>query len=99
MKIGDKRKILKHAFFPTRVEGKWIWFKDYWVFQKCEKIHIEAERIAPFWVEEASTHLIWSTYDKKLVSSDCTCVYCPWYDDCEFAFDDYNTNGDCLAIK
>lgn len=29
----------------------------------------------------------------------CTCDYCEDSDTCEFAFDPYNTNGDCLAIK
>jgi hypothetical protein len=28
-----------------------------------------------------------------------TCVKCPHADTCDFAFDQYNTNGDCLAQK
>ncbi len=28
-----------------------------------------------------------------------TCHHCGSGDECECAFDDYNTNGDCLAIK
>lgn len=28
-----------------------------------------------------------------------TCDTCKQNDDCEFAFDAYNTNGDCLAEK
>lgn len=30
---------------------------------------------------------------------DCTCVTCEDRHACEFAFDLYNTSGDCLAIK
>lgn len=29
----------------------------------------------------------------------CTCNDCPDKDHCEFAFDLYNTQGDCLAMK
>jgi len=28
-----------------------------------------------------------------------TCADCPSVDDCEWAFDAYNTGGDCLAVK
>jgi hypothetical protein len=28
-----------------------------------------------------------------------TCEACEWNDNCEFAWDLYNTDGDCLAIK
>jgi hypothetical protein len=28
-----------------------------------------------------------------------TCSTCPFLAWCEFAYDDYNTNGDCLATK
>ena len=28
-----------------------------------------------------------------------TCSKCEDVGNCEFAYDDYNTNGDCLAIK
>ena len=30
---------------------------------------------------------------------ECTCVYCKDYHTCNFAFDPYNTEGDCLLIK
>ena len=28
-----------------------------------------------------------------------TCNKCADKDDCEYAFDEYNTNGDCLKVK
>jgi hypothetical protein len=28
-----------------------------------------------------------------------TCDHCPWLKSCVFAFDLYNTNGDCIALK
>ena len=28
-----------------------------------------------------------------------TCEFCPYNDNCEFVWDHYNTDGDCLAIK
>ncbi len=69
MKPGDKRKVRKHAFFPTYVEGEWIWFKDYWAFQRCKTIRIDGEVHVPFLFEtEESSHLIWDTYDKKLIT-------------------------------
>lgn len=30
---------------------------------------------------------------------ECTCVYCDDYHTCEFAFDPYNIDGDCLKWK
>lgn len=30
---------------------------------------------------------------------NCTCQYCENKQTCIFAFDDYNTDGDCLADK
>ena len=32
-------------------------------------------------------------------AEDCECSYCPDNEWCKFAFDPYNTNGDCLATK
>lgn len=34
-----------------------------------------------------------------LVDTEVTCQNCPINDTCEFAFDPYNTDGDCLAEK
>lgn len=31
--------------------------------------------------------------------NECTCVTCEDRAECEFAYDLYNTSGDCLAIK
>ena len=67
MKPGDKRVIIKHAIFPVIVNGKWIWFKDYIAYQRCKVIHIEGQRIAPFWTEGDSTHLIWETYKRESI--------------------------------
>ena len=39
----------------------------------------------------------WSEEGYKL--DDCTCNDCPDNTSCPFAFDLYNTHGDCLAIK
>jgi hypothetical protein len=36
---------------------------------------------------------------EKLKPEDYTCCECSRRYDCEFAFDDYNTNGDCLREK
>ena len=33
------------------------------------------------------------------VLEELTCFNCPVNKDCEFAFDLYNTDGDCLALK
>lgn len=33
------------------------------------------------------------------VVSSITCEDCPHNDDCEWAWDLYNTDGDCLAMK
>ena len=34
-----------------------------------------------------------------LILEKCTCSKCSGAKTCEYAFDGYNTNGDCLAIK
>ena len=38
----------------------------------------------------------WSEWIKH---PQCTCSDCEDKDDCQFAYDHYNTNGDCLAVK
>lgn len=37
--------------------------------------------------------------DRDLQPKDITCVDCPDNDKCEWAWDLYNTDGDCLALK
>jgi len=37
--------------------------------------------------------------ERGLKPADLTCCSCNFMDCCEFSFDPYNTNGDCLAIK
>jgi MoaA/NifB/PqqE/SkfB family radical SAM enzyme len=45
----------------------------------------------------------YNEYEKLLIelakSEGATCSTCSDKDKCKFAFDDYNTNGDCLAVK
>jgi len=36
---------------------------------------------------------------EKMVDPRCTCMDCEDRFDCEFAFDGYNFDGDCLAVK
>jgi len=37
--------------------------------------------------------------DYQLNLSDFTCLGCKYKETCGYAFDPYNTNGDCLANK
>jgi hypothetical protein len=37
--------------------------------------------------------------DYGLKVEDITCHHCPQKDTCEYAYDLYNTDGDCLAVK
>ena len=36
---------------------------------------------------------------KDISLENYTCFKCPLKETCEYAWDDYNTNGDCLAEK
>jgi len=39
-------------------------------------------------------------YNKRGIDVDSlTCIDCEGNEDCEFAFDPYNTDGDCLRMK
>ena len=42
---------------------------------------------------------IFKPEDHYLKSEDYTCHKCEAKNNCEYAWDDYNTNGDCLAEK
>ena len=37
--------------------------------------------------------------DFEQINKKCTCTNCPINDTCMYAWDDYNTNGDCLLEK
>lgn len=39
------------------------------------------------------------TLDLNLAPSQYTCHKCDVKDACDFAYDEYNTHGDCLAVK
>ena len=49
-----------------------------------------------FYFKEDDSHKT-IAHNFKIV--DCTCVNCPINDTCIYAFDDYNTDGDCLLDK
>ena len=36
---------------------------------------------------------------KWLKTHNCTCINCNKKDNCEYVFDEYNINGDCIAEK
>lgn len=51
-------------------------------------------------IQEEQLHLpIFSPEDHKIKSEEYTCYNCNAKDTCEYAWDDYNTNEDCLAEK
>ena len=41
----------------------------------------------------------YNLYSNKILRDGMTCDTCPDNDTCEFAFDAYNTDGDCIAVK
>jgi hypothetical protein len=36
---------------------------------------------------------------KQCINQECTCSNCGAKNSCEYSFDGYNTNGDCIAEK
>ena len=48
-----------------------------------------------FWVEQRALLQL----NQRSFLQRCTCIKCKDSETCEFAYDGYNTDGDCLAIK
>jgi hypothetical protein len=41
----------------------------------------------------------WLKVRGRDIDTDCSCCDCPVNSSCEYAFDLYNSDGDCLAMK
>lgn len=67
IKTEDTRTVIRFATFPVLIDREWVWWKYYRKYQRCRRIHVEGQWIAPGWTEEDSTHLIWETYKKERV--------------------------------
>ena len=46
-----------------------------------------------------SKDVLKASFQKISGHAVCTCETCPLEDSCEFSWDPYNSNGDCLAQK
>jgi len=50
-KISDEAIEIKYAYLPTKVEGSWIWFKEYTVIYRYETR----------WITQYRTDILFST--------------------------------------